>query len=291
MLDKIRYENHLGQVINFGENGIYVNYNDIRDYQWSYDSKYGRIKNFSRGITEKTIPLVINIPNNLNALQFKDEIFEIFEKDVIAEKYGKLIIGDYYMNCYIIENKKSNYLINSRYMNNSLKIVSDRPYWVKETTSSYIGEKNDITSNIVGTALVGYAVVGSGDSNSYPYDYPYGYESYFKANKTLVNNHFNDTDFIMIINGKILNPVINIGKYKYMLNYDIQENEYVVIDSMNKTITLFKNDKTQVNIFNYRDKENYIFQKISNGEHSVTWNGEFDFSITLIEKRSEPKWI
>lgn len=287
----MKYENHLGEVIEFGQNGIYVNYNDFRDYQWEYTSKYGRVRNFSRKITEKSIPLVVMVPSKMDPTQFKNDIFEVFEKDVISNKYGKFIIGDYYMQCYVIGSKKTNYLIDKRYNELSLSIVTDKPYWVKETTRSYIGAKNDITSNVVGTALVGYAVVGSGDSYSYPYSYPYGYESYFKSNKSLVNNHYEDTDFIMIINGKILNPVINIGSHKYMLNYDIAENEYVVIDSSQKTITLFKNDKTQVNIFNYRNKENYIFQKIPMGEQSVSWNGEFDFSITLIEKRSEPKWI
>ena len=43
MLEKIIYKNHMNEVINFGQNGIFANSNDLRNFSWSYTSKNNRI--------------------------------------------------------------------------------------------------------------------------------------------------------------------------------------------------------------------------------------------------------
>ena len=45
-----------------------------------------------------------------------------------------------------------------------------------------------------------------------------------------------------------------------------------------------------INWFDKRGRDNYIFEAIPTGINAVTWNGTFDFDLTIIEKRSEPKW-
>ena len=101
MLDVFKYENHLGEVIQFGENGVFANSNDLRDYSWQYDSDKNKIENFRKGVVNKTIPIVIVAPTEEEGVEVRNKIFEVFEKDVVAEIPGKIIIGEYYMNAYI----------------------------------------------------------------------------------------------------------------------------------------------------------------------------------------------
>lgn len=290
MRDKITHTNSLGETIDFSASRIYIEQNDLRDFEWKVVSKNERITGMTKGIVKKTIPFVISV-DSARANEVKNMFFEHFEKDILRKAQGFFEINGYKLYGYVTKSVKSSYLIHKRCLKLTIEYTCDNPYWIKETTTSYIGAENDIRSSIVGVAVVGYATVSGGDSASYPYGYNYGYDSFANSNQPLVNNHYDDSDFIMIINGKTNNPIIDIDKNRYELNYEINENEYVIINSSEKTITLHKNDGTEVNIYNYRNKKEYIFAKIPSGEHSVSWNGDFDFSITLIGKRSEPEWI
>lgn len=64
----------------------------------------------------------------------------------------------------------------------------------------------------------------------------------------------------------------------------------VAEDMAELTITLVKADGTQENMFRYRDKQSDVFEKISPGNHRVMWNGSFDFDLSGIHERGEPKW-
>ena len=43
MLEKLRYQNHLGEMIDFGAEGIFVKTNELHDYTWKAVAKNGRI--------------------------------------------------------------------------------------------------------------------------------------------------------------------------------------------------------------------------------------------------------
>ena len=66
--------------------------------------------------------------------------------------------------------------------------------------------------------------------------------------------------------------------------------ESLLIDSPSKTITLTKASGEKVNWFDNRSRESYIFQPIPPGQNIVERNGDFGIDLTVIEKRSEPKW-
>lgn len=63
MLEQLKYVNHLGEVIEFGKKGTFANSNDLRDYEWTYDSSRNRAENFRKGVVSKTIPIVISAAN------------------------------------------------------------------------------------------------------------------------------------------------------------------------------------------------------------------------------------
>lgn len=153
MLEKIIYKNHMNEVINFGQSGIFANSNDLRNFSWSYTSKNNRISEFKRGIVTKTIPVIIQCDSEEEGIKVKNRLFECAEKDVLTMQYGRIIIGDYYLQCYVTASKKSDYMIRPGYMKTSLTVATDLPSWIKETT---------ITSNgTFGAASGGTAIVGS----------------------------------------------------------------------------------------------------------------------------------
>lgn len=132
-----------------------------------------------------------------------------------------------------------------------------------------------------------------GDINccsDYPMDYPMDYAS----NRTmlqLVNGDFTASDFRLIIHGVVENPAVVIGGHTYQVNATINEGDYVTIDSQRKTITLTRSDGSTENLFNSRNRNSYIFEKIPVGESQLLLSGEFSIEIILLEERSEPKWI
>lgn len=134
MLEKFIFENHLGQRIDGSECGLFLNYNDLRDYDWSYDTLNGRISRFRKDIKKKKLPLVLKCDTEEEAILTKNRLLEIAEADVYALIPGKIYIGDYYMSGYITESKKSEYLISKSYTRYELTFTAEKPVWLKEKT-------------------------------------------------------------------------------------------------------------------------------------------------------------
>lgn len=276
MLEKLQYRNHLGEIIRFGQDGFFVNENDLRDFVWSYTSKNNRLSSFQKGVVKKTLTVIIACTSEEDGLAKRNALFEVCEKDVLANNHGKIIIGDYYMKCFVIGSKKSGYLYNNQTMKVKLTVVTDFPVWVKESTTAF--RKSAEATIETGGEYLDYAF-------DFPFDYAYEF-----AIKNLINDDFVATNFRLVIYGSCSNPRIHIGGHEYLVNVDVSSGEYLVIDSSEKTIMLVKSSGEEVNYFNKRSRDSYVFEKIPVGANTVSWEGEFGFDVTLLEERSEPKW-
>ena len=277
MLEVLEYRNHLGEIIFFGKEGIYANENDLRNFAWSYNSKNNRLSSFRRGVTKKNLDVWIVCTSEEEGIKKRNALFEICEKDVLAEEYGRIFIGGYYMKCYVIGSKKSEYLIDKKLMKVQLNIVTDTPAWFRESTNVFRRISNPLSP------------AAGGQDLDYLFDYAFDYASDVEF-QTLANGDFTASDFRMIIYGPCVSPQIYISGHTYNVATEIGSNEYMLIDSIEKTITLVRTNGKKVNCFNDRNRESYVFEKIPAGANSVTWEGDFGFDITLLEERSEPKW-
>lgn len=132
-------------------------------------------------------------------------------------------------------------------------------------------------------------VSGGETGASYPHDYPFNYGSSTTA-KVIVNPGFVASNFRLAVDGPCINPAVTIGGNLYQVNVTVASGEYLKIDSSAKTVTLYGSSGTQTNVFNSRNREAYIFEKIPAGTNAVVWSGDFNFEITLLEERSEPQW-
>lgn len=273
MIEKIKYINNQNEVVEFGDGVIFANYNDLRDYSWEYDTDFNQIANFRKSLATKSLPIIINARTEEEGIKEKNKIFEIFEKDVLMNKKGKFIIGDYYYKCFIVEGANSEYLHSKELLYKTISIVSDEPYWIKETSNLFKPSDE-----------------GQSERSFYNYDYPYGYSNNLGI-RDIANNHFIDSDIKLIIYGPVSNPTIYIKGHQYKVNTELLAGEYLTIDTKDKTIIKTKNNGETVNEFHKRDRAYNIFKKISPGSSFVSWDETFTFEIIVIEKRSEPKWI
>lgn len=273
MIEQLKYINHMNEVLEFGQDKLFINKNDLRDFTWKITSKNDRISGFTKGIVTKTIPIILKCGSEKEGITLRNKLFEIFEKDVLALKHGKLIIGDYYLKCYVTESKKSDYFLHKNYMKLTLKVSTDFPYWVKETSSTFNYGQSKVEGDL--------------DFNR---DFPFDFMSSL-IGKKLSNTNFVPTNFKINIYGACENPRITIAGHDYEVKTSVGANEYLTIDSVNKTIVLTHVDGTKENCFNKRNKDSYIFEKIPVGSFNVSSNNSFKFDVVLLEERGEPRWI
>ena len=274
MLDKFIFENHLGQRFEGLPNGVYMNYNDLRDYSWSYDTINSRISRFHRPVTNRTIPLIVNCSSDEEAINVKNRLMELAEADIEAVLPGKIYIGEYYTNGWITASQKSNYLISKRLCKIDLTLTSDDPAWYREQKYVFLPDMGNVSL---------------GGGTDYPYDYPYDYATSLLG-QTIVCNSVSSNAFKLLIYGEVTNPSVTIGGHTYTVYGTVGKGETLLIDSLNKTITLTTAAGNKVNWFDKRGRESYIFELIPPGQHIAAWIGSFGFDLTVIQKRSEPKW-
>jgi hypothetical protein len=276
MLENFIYENHLGQRFVGLENGVYLNENELRDYTWEYDVINNRISRFYRSVSSRKLPLVICCSTTQEANRVRNRLLELAEADIDAMLPGKIITGEYYTTGFITESKKSDYRIDGRFCMTNLVLTSQDPAWSRETV------------HVFGSSDEGAAASRSGFD--FPFDYDYDY-SVSTASRQVVNDTVKSSKFKLKIYGEATDPAVMINGHAYKVNGMIKAGESLLIDSLNKTITLTTASGSKVNWFNNRDRHDYIFEPIPPGVNNVIYNGSFKFDLTIIEERSEPRWI
>ena len=276
MLEKFIYENHLGQRFDGLANGVYLNSNDLRDYSWSYDIINNRISRFYRSVKPRKLPLVFCGKTEEQSTAARNRLTDIAEADILSVVPGKIWIGDYYTSGFITDSTKSEYLIDRRYTKNDLVFTSANPAWFRDRTHVFSLNDNE-------GAVVGYGI-------DYPFDYPYDYAGTSNKTRQIVCDTVTSSKIKIRIYGEATNPTINIAGHAYTINGMIKQGETLLIDGVNKTITLTTATGTKVNWFDKRNRESYIFEPIPPGLNDVRYDGTFGFDLTVVEERSEPKW-
>ncbi len=275
MLEKFIFENHLGQVFNGLENDVYLNYNDLRDYAWEHETLNNRISRFYQSITTRKLPLVVMCQDVKKAIEIKNKLCDMAEVDIHANLPGKIYVGEYYMVGYITASTKAEYLIDKRYCRIDLTLTVESPQWMREHTYAFIADLD--------------GSIGSEHGTDYPYDYQYDYALSLIGRKINCNS-IGGSEFKLLVYGPAVDPSVIIGNHAYTVKGSLLAGETLLIDSVEKTITLTTATGSRANWYNRRDRANYIFEPIPDGVNTVSWNGDYGFDLTVIEKRSEPRW-
>lgn len=265
---KTKYINHYGEEINFGEKGLYINESDLHDYEWSYDIVNKKVVNLDN---ETKKPKIDVFATGENRKELANRLFEVVNKDVLENEAGRIVIGDYYLEGYFVAKENSKYS-SGKVIKMTLTYVAPNK-WMKKTTFSYMPEESTTSEDL-----------------DYPHDYPHDYKMH-RSTKPIVNDGYRPCDFEIVFYGAQETPTIIINGHTYQVYTTLQAGEYLIVNSLEKTIRKVLNDGTIQNVFNRRNKDSYIFEKIAVGKATVIRDTDARLDITLIEQRSEPKWI
>ena len=272
----IRYVNSEGAEVILNKEPYKVIMSDLTDYDSVEVERNGKIACFTKEITERDLNIDI-ISNSKEATQeLCNKLNEVFEKDIYNDVAGKIYINDYYMRCFIKSCKKSkrgNGVIRSY----EYTLITDYPFWIKETPYQYLPE-NPISG---GDSILTEGVM-----------FPEFQFDFFRAkgDEILYNPSFADSNFILAIYGFVENPQIAIAGHPYRVETTIYEGERLVIDSLTHTVQKIGRLGEITNLYNARDKHYSVFKKIPPGMNTFQWSGGFGVDITLFDERSEPKW-
>lgn len=272
----IRYVNSEGVEVILNKEPYKVLMSDLTDYDSVEVERNGKIACFTKEITERDLNIDI-ISNSKEATQeLCNKLNEVFEKDIYNDVAGKIYINDYYMRCFIKSCKKSkrgNGVIRSY----EYTLITDYPFWIKETPYQYLPE-NPISG---GDSILTEGVM-----------FPEFQFDFFRAkgDEILYNPSFADSNFILAIYGFVENPQIAIAGHPYRVETTIYEGERLVIDSLTHTVQKIGRLGEITNLYNARDKHYSVFKKIPPGMNTFQWSGGFGVDITLFDERSEPKW-
>lgn len=277
----VRYENSKGQVISFNQWPLALNEPErLFAHSWSHsdigDSQNReKIKRLYAGIVEKDIDVTIFADNKEQFCAAMNRLHEIIDIDILANTKGRLYIDEQqYLPCYISASNKSEWDWLLNYTEDTLTLLTDYPFWITER--KYI-----------------FRYIASADKLflDYPYNYAYDFASEHNAHRDTINNtHYCACHFLAIFYGPCIDPSFVVDGHPYAVMTTLEEGEYLRLDTRDRTITKVTNAGDEINEFNNQRRDVSIFEKITPGLHTVTWNGTYGIDVILYEERSEPKW-
>jgi len=261
-----------------------INNSDIRDYSWEYDERFNKVRGFSKGLTTRKIPVFfyqrMSATDKNEMCTSAETMYEIFDRDVRAQKMGTLYIGDFWINCYIIASEKKQY-------NNGVIIEEE------------ITLLSDFTWHKTVKRVFGVSSGGGGgqdyDFLDFSYDFEYDYGSAYGSNDTrfLASEAIAPFNFRIEFTGPVENPTLIVGGQTYRVFTSVLQDEVLIVDSIEKRVYRHRPDGVDVNEFDNRDRDYYIFEPMpAEGDDTlVVWQEGHIVTLYAYIERSEPKWI
>lgn len=227
-----------------------------------------RISGFSRAAAQYNSELLF-FGNIEEQTELINNLHDDFEGDMRRLKAGRIIIGEQYLDCYIVG-------VNTRHnkgvTTDEIQIFAPYPYWMQEQK-----------------IVLDASSVPSSGFLDFPYDFEYDFTAPVMGRKIVKSDFPFDSEFQMVIYGLAVNPRIVINDYPYTLYATIPQGAYVIVDSKQKSIMMYNTNGTRTDLFNFRNKTESIFQKIPAGNLDIAWDSSYGVDITVYRERSEPK--
>lgn len=266
------YVNHMNEKIDLNSKNIILQYQELYNYSWDAENRNDKIAGFSRKTATVPVTCAVTADTIEEYREIVNGFHSVVEKDVRSIEPGRLYIGEQYLVCYISGDIKTDAFMGVPIQVKNLTVVTDHPFWIQENTYQF--KANELMSS---------------NNKRYAYRYAYRYANGL-MNTSIVNDHYADCNFRMIVYGPIQDPLVYIGGHEYLVKIILEENEYLEIDSAAETVTKVTAFGVRVNAFNNRNFVNSVFEPIRPGRQNVGWSGRFDFDLIVYEERSEPKW-
>lgn len=301
------YKNSNGRKIDFtAQPYIGLMSNSLFDFDWDYITQgqaVQKIVKFEKRMKEKSFPVVISGDTDKEYRENLDKFLQLTDVDINNLTMGRLYVRDYYLECYIRASGKKKRYIDTRKTLIECSIICENGNWQSDKTWRFKAGHGEGEGETTGNGIMyeidplNHKILG--------YDYKvdplthkilgYDYSAPF-GRTNVINESYLDTDFEMIFYGPWIideqsrGPEITIGGNEYRINYPLAADDYLTINSRNKTAVVTKKNGEKVNVFMYRDRDWDIFEKIKSGGNSIILSSAHSVDITLFYERSEPFW-
>ena len=273
---KLQYKASSGNVYNLKSDGIRTKEANYHKWGWGVNGttlQFGtRVSDFSKKPAEYKTTLYFT-GSYMQRKALLEALHDDFELDVKNKTPGRVIWGDYYIDCYISDSSTEPEA-NNVYTENDVIFYCPYPFWIKEETKSFFPQD----------------APGAQDYLDYDFDYKYDFFYGTPGIQIWPRDFPFASEFLMTVYGPVSDPRVLINGYPYQFFDTLESTEYVVIDSRSNKITKHLANGSQVNIFDLRNKAESIFKQIPAGTLTFNWTGIFGFDLTLFEERSEPRW-
>lgn len=280
---KFYYENTKGEIIDFSDFPYLFQEGDLIDSSWKYDEQNGKIINKNRGIGERSFKIAV-VPDYTVHLSERHEqlkaamdcIYEVFDYDAANHLYGKLYSDTgYYLPCQIVASAKDSWNCALPYCFQTFSVISEKNMWIKESSIVY--------------TTGGSSAVNLNGALDYPYDYEYDY-GFVLDKLSFENNSFIESDFIMKIQGEVNSPSVYINRHLYCVDVILEAGDILKINSREHKITLTRLNGKVENCFDLRNRDSYVFKKISAGTNTLASAQKLSIMLTYFDERGEPRW-
>lgn len=274
---KLDYVASSGRVYNLKSPGmIRTKEANYHIWEWGIDGtelQYGtRVAAFTREAATYSTKLVLD-GGYFTRKDLLEDLHDDFELDVKNKTPGRIIWGDYYIDCFIT--LSSTYPGDrNQWTENDVTIYCPYPFWIREKTRSFYPQEAPVGETFL------------------DYEFDYDYDFYFgdPGIATWPTDFPFASEFKLIIFGPCSNPRILINGYPYQINDTLEGTERIEIDSRNNKVIKHLANGQAISIFDLRNKEQSVFEPIPGGTLTLNWSGAFGFDLIIFEERSEPRW-
>lgn len=249
---------------------------NFHQYEWEYDGtnqQYGvDIARFEKKPAEYECSIYFRGSKMRRSEQLTN-FHEAATYDIVNQTPGRLIWGDYYIQCYVKESVTYPHEEDASVTVNDVVFFCPYPFWVKEVAYSY-----DTTASETDT-----------EGLDYSFDYSFDYAKELISDAMTVD-HFLPSNFKMVVYGPCENPAVTIDDVIYQVFVTLGASDYLVVDSRRHTVEVYRPGGIVENAYNSRYKDSSIFTPIQSGRHEIVRNSDFAVSFVLFMERNEPKW-
>lgn len=273
----LKYESSNGNIFDLKAVPLRARTADFHDYSWTPQAvrlQYGdKLTRFDK--PSATYRMKLDVSGTLDERKKAlNRLHEAFDYDVWHQTPGKILHGDYYINGFVTMSKTG---YHEPYTENEITIYCPNPFWVKE--SVYKFKQHEPVPQMY---------------LDFPHRYAYDYYSELASDTVINVSSVIDADFrirFYYFYHPMSVKVLLDGIWRYIGISGLDAYDVIEFDSASKTIFLYQ-DGEKINIFDKRAKGSVsVFTPLKPGLVPVSWDRQFDFDLTIYERRSEPPWI
>lgn len=268
-----------------GDDLTFLDVLPLYSFDWDYTTTNrpsgmgGTASGFSRFPREIALELRMRGRNREQFLSQMNTLAAVADVDALNETPGRLYVDGQYMAGFLaVSGSVSSNPRNANFAIQDIKFLSVEPYWCTEKiVRLYMAEDDP----------------GTLDDTAKKFNLrnPYRYTRRAYTNIDLDNTHYAPAPMRFTISGPITNPAITIAGTVYQVNVTVLETEQLVIDQTTHEIYTINAVGTKTNVFNSRNKAYDIFKPLATGTSALTYSGEFNAQIAIIEQRSQLRWV